>query len=593
MGSTEYHVQLWKSDVDSLSGQKKLSIAYPLNQARDVMITHKIRQSEIPQNNLEEILLNLGNLAFKDREEDASTSNKGITQLSSRIDLDSETMAATPKAVKTLNDKISRTTITITEGNDNGCYTINGEEVPVHGLKSAAFEDVSAFATPEQGAKADNALPISGGTLTGPLTLAGDPNSSYDAANKKYVDDEIAKIEAIIAGGVIWKGAITSEEELPSNVRKGWEYKCGVAGTFCEYECRAGDILIASQTTESALHTMEYWDYIPSANENETYIRMSDTGSNLSYDEFKTGNIILGDAASKTVRTHITKLDLVDDLPTTKALLNYIESLDLVDKSGVTHVKGAKETTYRAGYVNLTPQNIGAATMEQGSMADTALQGIEIGAVSTAEAGSQADVIATTDPESRITTLDFILPQGQSIVGPTGDTGPMGPTGASGPTGAQGETGPTGPTGPSGLNGEMGPTGPTGPTGPQGESIVGPTGPTGAPGKDGEIGPTGPTGAAGQDGIRGNMWFFGDVMDGTSGVPVAYPDSGIEEALRGDCYLSTRGYKIYQCTQGGVPAIAKWVYKGQIPAVPTEVLPSTEEPSNDGVYYSIDEIENP
>jgi hypothetical protein len=169
----------------------------------------------------------------------------------------------------------------------------------------------------------------------------------------------------------------------------------------------------------------------------------------------------------------------------------------------------------------------------------------------------------------------------------------MGPTGASGPTGAQGETGPTGPTGPSGLNGEMGPTGPTGPTGPQGESIVGPTGPTGAPGKDGEIGPTGPTGASGQDGIRGNMWFFGDVMDGTSGVPVAYPDSGIEEALRGDCYLSTRGYKIYQCTQGGVPAIAKWVYKGQIPAVPTEVLPSTEEPSNDGVYYSIDEIENP
>lgn len=45
----------------------------------------------------------------------------------------------------------------------------------------------------------------------------------------------------------------------------------------------------------------------------------------------------------------------------------------------VTGVKGNAESTYRKGNVNLTPANIGAATSEQGTKADTAVQTIQIG----------------------------------------------------------------------------------------------------------------------------------------------------------------------------------------------------------------------
>ena len=592
MGTTEYHIHLWKSDVDSLTGVKTLYKAYPINQARDVKITHKLRQSEVPQESLEDILLSLGNLAFRDRETDASTSNKGIVQLSNNINSTSETTAPTSKALKEVNDRISNTAVTITEGNTNGCYLINGVDVPVHGIKSAAFEDKTAFATAEQGTKADNAVPISGGTMTGKLTLSGSPTSNYDAVNKKYVDDEIARIEATVAGGLIWQGVVTEESQLPLSIRKGWEYKVGVAGTYCGRDCRVGDLLIAAMTTDSASYTINYWDYIPSGNENETYIKMSSSGSNLSYEEFKTGKIILGDAASKTVRTSFTRGDLTDDLPTTRAVINFINDLDLVTKDKVTHVKGANETTYRSGYVNLTPQNIGAATEKQGSYAETALQGIEIGTVTTGTDGTEADVIARTNPDTRVTTLDFVLPKGSSIVGPTGDTGPMGPTGPAGPTGAQGETGPIGPTGEPGRDGIDGPTGPTGPMGPTGnQGETGPTGPTGPQGETGEIGPTGPTGRNGIDGVRGNFIYFGNKIDGVSSVPIIYPDSGLGEVMKGDCYIHETEFKMYQCITGGSANIASWLYKGRIAPLNTEVIPASQQPSNDGVYYSINENE--
>ena len=36
-------------------------------------------------------------------------------------------------------------------------------------------------------------LPLTGGTMTGSLVLSGKPTADSEAANKKYVDDEVAK----------------------------------------------------------------------------------------------------------------------------------------------------------------------------------------------------------------------------------------------------------------------------------------------------------------------------------------------------------------------------------------------------------------
>ena len=585
MGDTEYHVQLWKATVDSLTGQKKLYLTYPINEAKDVKIPHKLRH-DIPQDNLEDILFNLGDLAFKNNEDDASISNKGIVQLSNAINSTSENTAATSRAVSELNNKIVQSTTSISEGTVNGAYLINGANVPVHGINTAAFERKESFATDIQGLKADTAIQPTGGTMTGKLGLQYTPTNTYDAINKKYVDDEITRIESMVSGGVIWKGVITSQNELPTNTKRGWEYKVGTAGNYCGYNCKVGYLLIASQTTESAEYTTAYWDMIPSANGNETSVKISRDGSNLSYDEYKTGELILGDAAARTVRHSLTKLDLTDDLPTSRAIVDFINSLDYVTSDQVTHVKGDRETTYRSGYVNLTPENIGAATMTQGAKADLAITDMSVGNVSTGAAGTQASVIVRIDPITRKATLDFVIPKGDNgISGPTGDTGPMGPTGPAGPTGPQGLsiTGPTGPTGPTGMIGLTGPTGATGATG-----AMGPTGPTGA---TGAIGPTGPTGPAGVDGIRGNFFFWGTVFDSTSTIPVTYPNSDVPEALVGDGYMNTKNFKLYKCVTGGTPSIAAWLYVGKITPGNIEVLPKTTTPIEDGVYFSINEVE--
>ena len=79
--------------------------------------------------------------------------------------------------------------ILVQEGTTDGTIKVAGEEVAVHGLGSAAYEDTSAFATAAQGQKADQAMPKSGGTFTGPVILDADPTSAMGAATKNYVDN--------------------------------------------------------------------------------------------------------------------------------------------------------------------------------------------------------------------------------------------------------------------------------------------------------------------------------------------------------------------------------------------------------------------
>lgn len=79
--------------------------------------------------------------------------------------------------------------ILVQEGTTDGTIRVAGEEVAVHGLGSAAYEDTTAFATAAQGQKADQAMPKSGGTFTGPIILDADPTSAMGAATKNYVDN--------------------------------------------------------------------------------------------------------------------------------------------------------------------------------------------------------------------------------------------------------------------------------------------------------------------------------------------------------------------------------------------------------------------
>lgn len=64
----------------------------------------------------------------------------------------------------------------IAEGATNGTISVDGADVPVHGLKSAAYTDASDYATAEQGALADSALQkadIATGTANGTIAVDG------------------------------------------------------------------------------------------------------------------------------------------------------------------------------------------------------------------------------------------------------------------------------------------------------------------------------------------------------------------------------------------------------------------------------------
>ena len=54
--------------------------------------------------------------------------------------------------------------------------------------------------TPAQVLSDIGALPISGGTLTGALTLSGAPTANLHPATKKYVDDLVGDVESLLSG---------------------------------------------------------------------------------------------------------------------------------------------------------------------------------------------------------------------------------------------------------------------------------------------------------------------------------------------------------------------------------------------------------
>lgn len=108
------------------------------------------------------------------------------------------------------------------EGIENGTFTYDFEGggdppsrdnvVKIHGLKSAAYTDSTAYATAAQGTLATNAMPKAGGTFTGAPIWATVPTADGHLANKKYVDDTIA---SKVASVFKFKGTKPTFEDLP------------------------------------------------------------------------------------------------------------------------------------------------------------------------------------------------------------------------------------------------------------------------------------------------------------------------------------------------------------------------------------------
>lgn len=79
----------------------------------------------------------------------------------------------------------------------------------------------------------ENYLPLAGGTMQGALTLYGNPQKDFDAATKKYVDDNIRQV---VNQTLTFKGYVSatapSSADLTLNVGDIWYQSTTMPGTF-------------------------------------------------------------------------------------------------------------------------------------------------------------------------------------------------------------------------------------------------------------------------------------------------------------------------------------------------------------------------
>lgn len=243
---------------------------------------------------------------------------------------------------------IGAQSISISGGSENGTIKLkidNSEydNIKVTGLGSAAYTAISNYATSEQGIKADNAMPKTGGRFTGSVYLNNDPVDDYEASTKHYVDLKTS----IKADSVVYKGTIGNNgtlREIPYlNVNSGDTYRIVSPLTFNNNRLNIGDLIVAKVNGPSIL-----WEVIPS---NITTIKLSSTDVNVNNIE-KSGSVVLGYAASKQVATDINTGS--DDLVTAKQVKDYISDLP----NSISDVVKTTPTTGEKIYITGTPSSI-------------------------------------------------------------------------------------------------------------------------------------------------------------------------------------------------------------------------------------------
>lgn len=128
--------------------------------------------------------------------------------------------------------------IKVETGTTNGTIKIAGEEVAVAGLGSAAYTNSTAYATAAQGQKADDAMPKSGGTFTGPVLMSEsttDSSAALAIATKDYVVAKTAGLSGLT-------GAMHFRGETPNSDGSGNPIVPNSTDSFNTYD--SGDVLL-------------------------------------------------------------------------------------------------------------------------------------------------------------------------------------------------------------------------------------------------------------------------------------------------------------------------------------------------------------
>ena len=105
---------------------------------------------------------------------------------------------------------------------------------------------------------ASAALPKSGGTMTGALTLAGAPTQDLQAATKKYVDDNSGKGALMLSGGTMTGPLVLSGAPTSDLMAATKKYVDDIKGTKNRYSCNAAIAGSVNANVTNGIFTFNY-----------------------------------------------------------------------------------------------------------------------------------------------------------------------------------------------------------------------------------------------------------------------------------------------------------------------------------------------
>lgn len=172
----------------------------------------------------------------------ATTSIKGGVIIGSNINVDTDGKISIDNTSITTALGYTPYNSSNPNGYTNNVGTITGIKMNGASKGTSGVVDLGTVITDVSGK-----LDKSGGTMTGDLTLKGDPTSNLHAATKQYVDNILTINDALVFKGVLGTdtGMISSlpPNAIDSSYKQGWTYKVGTAGTYAGQDCEIGDTI--------------------------------------------------------------------------------------------------------------------------------------------------------------------------------------------------------------------------------------------------------------------------------------------------------------------------------------------------------------
>ena len=179
---------------------------------------------------------------------EATTTTKGITQLTDSVTSNSITTAATPNSVRSVKDSLNSEISRAKSAESTLTTNLNNEITRATDAESTLTTNLNTEITRAKSAealKAPLASPTLTGTPTAPTATAG-TNTTQIATTafvQTAVSDGIAASDALIFKGTLGtSGTITA---LPTTYKTGWTYRVITVGTYAGQVCEIGDLIVA------------------------------------------------------------------------------------------------------------------------------------------------------------------------------------------------------------------------------------------------------------------------------------------------------------------------------------------------------------